>query len=47
MGFGAFAASARNVLRFHQNGLAIESEMLADAANAGLRIKVGGDRSAV
>lgn len=38
-GFRAFASHTRNVFRFKQNGLAIESEMLADAANAGLRIK--------
>jgi glycosyltransferase involved in cell wall biosynthesis len=38
-GFRAFAASTKGVFRFKQNGLAIESEMLADAANAGLRIK--------
>jgi glycosyltransferase involved in cell wall biosynthesis len=38
-GFRAFSADTKNVFRFKQNGLAIESEMLADAANAGLRIK--------
>ncbi len=38
-GFRAFAADTKEVFRFKQNGLAIESEMLADAANAGLRIK--------
>lgn len=38
-GFRAFASRTRNAFRFHQNGLAIESEMLADAANAGLKIK--------
>ena len=38
-GFRAFAANAKDVFRFQQNGLAIESEMLADAAAAGLRIK--------
>ena len=38
-GFRAFASGTRDVFRFHQNGLAIESEMLADAANAGLNIK--------
>ncbi|OPY53029.1 MAG: Glycosyltransferase AglJ [Methanosaeta sp. PtaU1.Bin060] len=38
-GFRAFAARTKNVFRFGQNGLAIESEMLADAAEAGLRIK--------
>ena len=35
-GFRAFAADTKEVFRFNQNGLAIESEMLADAANAGL-----------
>lgn len=38
-GFRAFSGHAKDVFRFHQNGLAIESEMLADAAAAGLRIK--------
>lgn len=38
-GFRAFASHAKNAFRFKQNGLAIESEMLADAARAGLRIK--------
>lgn len=38
-GFRAFASSAKGVFRFKQNGLAIESEMLADAVAAGLRIK--------
>ncbi len=38
-GFRAFDARTKNVFRFGQNGLAIESEMLADAAEAGLRIK--------
>ena len=38
-GFRAFSGRAKDVFRFHQNGLAIESEMLADAAAAGLRIK--------
>jgi glycosyltransferase involved in cell wall biosynthesis len=38
-GFRAFSADTRNVFRFQQTGLAIESEMLTDAANAGLRIK--------
>ena len=37
-GFRAFSGRAKDVFRFHQNGLAIESEMLADAAAAGLRI---------
>lgn len=38
-GFRAFAVHTAHVFRFKQNGLAIESEMLKDAANAGLRIK--------
>ena len=38
-GFRAFANHTKSASRFHQNGLAIESEMLADAAAAGLRIK--------
>ncbi len=38
-GFRAFSGAAKGVFRFRQNGLAIESEMLADAAAAGLRIK--------
>lgn len=38
-GFRAFAANIKDVFSFRQNGLAIESEMLADAAQAGLRIK--------
>ncbi|MDP2767183.1 MAG: glycosyltransferase family 2 protein [Candidatus Methanoperedens sp.] len=38
-GFRAFATHAVPVFRFKSNGLAIESEMLADAAKAGLRIK--------
>jgi glycosyltransferase involved in cell wall biosynthesis len=38
-GFRAFAADTKDIFRFNQNGLAIESEMLADAAYAGLRIK--------
>ena len=37
-GFRAYAAHVKDVFRFKQNGLAIESEMLADAGNAGLRI---------
>ena len=37
-GFRAFAASTIPSFRFKQRGLAIESEMLADAARAGLRI---------
>ena len=38
-GFRAFAGKSKGVFRFGQKGLAIESEMLADAAAAGLRIK--------
>jgi glycosyltransferase involved in cell wall biosynthesis len=38
-GFRAFAAHTASVFGFRSKGLAIESEMLADAANAGLRIK--------
>ncbi len=38
-GFRAFAVYTAPVFRFKSNGLAIESEMLSDAANAGLRIK--------
>lgn len=38
-GFRAFAGLAKEAFRFQQNGLAIESEMLSDAAAAGLRIK--------
>jgi glycosyltransferase involved in cell wall biosynthesis len=38
-GFRAFAASAVHEFKFGQSGMAIESEMLMDAANAGLRIK--------
>jgi len=38
-GFRAFSAHTASVFRFTQNGLAIESEMLSDAARAGLRIK--------
>ena len=38
-GFRAFAASTVNIFRFSADGMAIESEMLADAGNAGLRIK--------
>jgi glycosyltransferase involved in cell wall biosynthesis len=37
-GFRAFAASTANVFRFKADGMAIESEMLADAGNASLRI---------
>jgi glycosyltransferase involved in cell wall biosynthesis len=38
-GFRAFAASTKDNFRFNAQGMAIESEMLADAANSGLRIK--------
>ncbi|MCZ7357397.1 MAG: glycosyltransferase family 2 protein [Candidatus Methanoperedens sp.] len=38
-GFRAFAASKAHVFNFRQNGMAIESEMLMDAANAGLKLK--------
>jgi len=38
-GFRAFSGKTKGLFRFKQNGLAIESEMLADAAAAGLRIK--------
>ena len=38
-GFRAFSKHTIPVFRFKSNGLSIESEMLADAANAGLRIK--------
>lgn len=38
-GFRAFSGQTRSVFRFGQSGLAIESEMLADAAAAGLRIQ--------
>ncbi|HRW31255.1 MULTISPECIES: glycosyltransferase family 2 protein [Methanothrix] len=38
-GFRAFAGRTKGIFRFEQKGLAIESEMLADAASAGLRIK--------
>ncbi len=38
-GFRAFARHTLPVFRFRSNGLAIESEMLMDAANAGLRVK--------
>lgn len=37
-GFRAFAGRTKGIFRFEQKGLAIESEMLADAAAAGLRI---------
>ncbi len=38
-GFRAFAPSTIPVFRFGQKGLSIESEMLSDAGQAGLRIK--------
>ncbi|MGB4663936.1 MAG: glycosyltransferase family 2 protein, partial [Methanosarcina flavescens] len=37
-GFRAFAASTKGVFRFTAKGMAIESEMLADAGRHGLRI---------
>lgn len=38
-GYRAFDPKIKGAFRFGQNGLAIESEMLADAARAGLRVK--------
>lgn len=38
-GFRAFDASTKSAFRFATNGMAIESEMLADAGRAGLRVK--------
>jgi len=38
-GFRAFAGSTIDVFRFNAKGMAIESEMLADAGRSGLRIK--------
>ncbi len=38
-GFRAFGRNTLSSFRFKSNGLAIESEMLSDAANAGLKIK--------
>ncbi|MCZ7393675.1 MAG: glycosyltransferase family 2 protein [Candidatus Methanoperedens sp.] len=38
-GFRAFAASAVPAFKFRQSGFGIESEMLMDAASAGLRVK--------
>lgn len=38
-GFRAFSKKSLGVFGFKSNGLAIESEMLMDAANAGLKIK--------
>jgi glycosyltransferase involved in cell wall biosynthesis len=37
-GFRAFSASTKDVFRFKAEGMAIESEMLADASKSGLRI---------
>jgi glycosyltransferase involved in cell wall biosynthesis len=37
-GFRAFATSTKDVFRFNAQGMAIESEMLADAGSAGLHI---------
>ncbi|KKH16925.1 glycosyltransferase family 2 protein [Methanosarcina mazei] len=37
-GFRAFAGSTKDVFRFNARGMAIESEMLADAGRSGLRI---------
>jgi len=38
-GFRAFAGGVKDVFSFRQDGLAIESEMLADAAQAGLWVE--------
>ena len=38
-GFRAFSASTKDIFRFNAHGMAIESEMLADAGRAGLRVK--------
>jgi len=38
-GFRAFAASTKEFFRFNAQGMAIESEMLSDAAKSGIRIK--------
>ncbi|AKB61536.1 dolichyl-phosphate mannose synthase [Methanosarcina mazei] len=38
-GFRAFAGYTKDIFRFHSNGMAIESEMLADIGKAGLRVK--------
>ena len=38
-GFRAFAASIVDVFRFNAHGMAVESEMLADAGKAGINIK--------
>ena len=37
-GFRAFSAATKDVFRFNAQGMAIESEMLADAGKSGLRI---------
>ena len=37
-GFRAFSASTKDIFRFKAQGMAIESEMLADAGKSGLRI---------
>ena len=37
-GFRAFSASTKDIFRFKAKGMAIESEMLADAGKSGLRI---------
>ena len=38
-GFRAFAVSTAPIFKFGQNGFSIESDMLAEAANAGLKIE--------
>jgi len=38
-GFRAFSASTKDIFRFEAQGLAIESEMLADAGKHGLKVK--------
>jgi glycosyltransferase involved in cell wall biosynthesis len=38
-GFRAFSASTKDIFRFKTQGMAIESEMLADAGKYGLRVK--------
>jgi glycosyltransferase involved in cell wall biosynthesis len=37
-GFRAFSASTKDIFRFKAQGMAIESEMLADAGKSGLRV---------
>ncbi len=37
-GFRAFSASVTDIIRFNAQGIAIESEMLADAGRSGLRV---------